>query len=284
MAPYSQVTAVAIRQRSHFVHPLLFTISQLHSLSPNMSYGYPAPSIDLPYPWISQFDSNYQTAFYVNTVTGETSWNYPSPADVQQSSGGFKAGASGYEASYEPVTTSSFATTPSGQAASFYGNAGPAAPPSNTYSSQSAQLQSPMANSAGDGEPGERGLGKVVLAGGALYLAHKLYKDWQKNKLSTQQQSLLKPPQYAPRQQPPPNQGGYGRWTGRSQAFDPQEVYSQPQSAWSSTSSPGPTTYGQPQPAYQRPPSHGSTGYNPPPTSQFSVSLRAAAEHGCNPG
>lgn len=35
------------------------------------------PPTDLSYPWISEFDPNYQAYYYVNTQTGERTWTHP---------------------------------------------------------------------------------------------------------------------------------------------------------------------------------------------------------------
>lgn len=101
-------------------------------------------------------------------------------------------------------------------------------------------------------------------------MAHKLYKDWQKQKLSSQQQSMLRPPSYAPQQYAPQQQapqqstmgslfgGSGGGWGKREyadyppaqeRAFDPAQTYGDArlQQSWASdytpSSNPGPTSY-----------------------------------------
>ena len=236
-----------------------------------MSYPYqPAPT-DLAYPWISQFDPTYQADFYVNTETGETTWQHPSSFAGQQSRDFSQNNNNGYDSSYQAPATSSYPASGAGEAASFYHSAPSTSSATGAYQGPSAQ--GPIPEDVQGGEGGERGLGKVVVMGGALWMAHKLYKDWQKNKLSSHQQSLLKPPQFAPSQQPP--MGGYGQqYAPKAQAFNPQQVYSQPsvQQSWQQNSpSPAPSSYGQPQQSWAPGPAYGAPSYNNGPSDVYNV-------------
>ena len=228
-------------------------------------------SAPLSYPWISQFDENYRTEYYVNTETGTTQWERPRAAYAY---GGSDRGIGG------PSSTMSYASDPysqpragsapaTGEASSYYGSA-PVSTGSASYGQQPQQQQYTDTDGT-PGPDGERGLGKVVVAGGALWMAHKLYKDWQKKKLSTQQQSMLRPPSYAPQQYAPQQQapqqstmgsffgsGGGGGWGKRDyadyppapeRAFDPAQTYGDArlQQSWASdyppSSTPAPTSY-----------------------------------------
>ena len=227
-------------------------------------------SASLSYPWISQFDENYRTEYYVNTEMGTTQWERPSAAS---SYGGHdrSVGGSSSAMSYssDPYSQPHAASAPAtGEAASYYGSA-PVTTGSTSYSQQSQQQQYPPSDGT-PGPDGERGLGKVIVAGGALWMAHKLYKDWQKQKLSSQQQSMLRPPSYAPQQYAPQQQapqqstmgslfhGSGGGWGKREyadyppaqeRAFDPAQTYGDArlQQSWASdytpSSTPAPTSY-----------------------------------------
>ena len=272
----SAVLMTVAATSTSFPLPPTISFSALRQAIPplhvNMSYSMPPSATDLAYPWISQFDDSYQTFFYVNTETGETSWQHPGSGITQQSGDLYQSSYDGYGSpSYQatPATTS-YPSSGAGEAASFYSSS--SAPVNGGSSHQTTQA--PIPDAVEGGEPGERGLGKVVVMGGMLYMAHKLYKDWQKNKLNSHQQSLLKPPQFAPLQQPPP--AAYGQqYAAKAQAFDPQQVYSQPaiQQSWQSSPLPSPRQYGQAQPSYApQPPSYGTAPYTGSISSSYDVS------------
>lgn len=187
----------------------------------------------LPYPWITQFDPAQQATFYVNVETQESTWALP---DLNSSSASYQTAPAvdgtrgmsdnmyGGGASTGAAATQSYSSqyngsssNGGGEAASFYGSSGttPQAPGQSTFSDQT-QVQYDA-----NGQPiqdGERGLGKVIVGGGVMYMAYKLYKDYQKGKLK---QNQFKPPsnygqpsssqsQYRPQQQQQ-QYGGYGR-------------------------------------------------------------------------
>lgn len=163
----------------------------------------PAPGT-LPYPWITQFDPSHQTTFYVNVETQESTWTLPDLNSLSTSQhasmdggirampnnyhGGGAAGDSCPPATYQHPGDSARG---SGEASSFYASSGtvPQSPGESTHADQ-AQTQYDENGQPIQGD-GERGLGKVIVGGGAMYLAYKLYKDYQKGKLNQQQ---FKPP------------------------------------------------------------------------------------------
>lgn len=174
-------------------------MADYYSNSPTPAPGPPAEG-QLPYPWITQFDPTHQATFYVNLETQESSWTYPdlsnfpgpgvAPA-VQGTRGMSDNNAyyGGGAATSQNYPSSGSAGGGGGEAASFYGSSGttPQAPGQTTYSAPSEQQYD------ANGQPveGERGLGKIIVGGGAMYMAYKMYKDYQKGKLSKQQ---FKPP------------------------------------------------------------------------------------------
>lgn len=241
----------------------------------------------LPYPWVSQFDPNYQATYYANAETGETTWTRPDPnivysqppppdvvAAVEQSAshrGG--DGSSMYEMnSHAPPSSSNGGG--GGEAASFYSSAGvtPQAPSQSVTSIYPSQQQSQQEYGENGGQPvdGERGLGKVIIGGGLAYFAYKKYKEYQKGKLNQQQ---FKPPYQAPNpsNQTPqlhPPHGNYNYVHYPQEHFGPPKrddvganngyaVAGQqpPMPAWDQK--PSPAAYGGPPPnAYNGPPTN----------------------------
>ncbi|OXB33429.1 hypothetical protein J007_06898 [Cryptococcus neoformans] len=105
---------------------------------------------DLPPPWIRQFDSNYQTYFYVNPTTNPptTSWTHPSLAEGQ-------VHPEQAQAIHEAQQTGG---NNQGEAAKFLNSGSVADPATGSYNQpgqiQGAERQNP--------EAGERGLGSMV--------------------------------------------------------------------------------------------------------------------------
>lgn len=179
----------------------------------------PAPGT-LPYPWITQFDPIYQVTFYVNLETQESTWTLPdlsnasydppAPAvDGTRSApdGMYGGGVSDFNyssASFPSSSTGGPNTASSGEASSFYASSGtiPQAPGQSTYTDQTPP-QSYDANGQPIQGDGERGLGKIIVGGGAMYLAYKLYKDYQKGKLNQQQFKPPNPSDQTPQLHPP---------------------------------------------------------------------------------
>lgn len=175
----------------------------------------------LPYPWVTQFDQTHQATFYVNLETQESTWTLPDLSLASSPSyqafpavegtrgmsdnmygGGASNSYSRASITQSYPTSSNGAGGGNGEAASFYGSSGttPQAPGQTTYSDQTQ----PQYDANGQPiEGGERGLGKIIVGGGAMYLAYKLYKDYQKGKLSQQQFKPPNPSKITPQLHPP---------------------------------------------------------------------------------
>lgn len=232
----------------------------------------PPPEGFLPYPWVTQYDPQYQTTYYANTETGETQWTPPDPntvssqlpppdAAVQGTRGMYDGASSQYGGGAYPsaqnyTSTGNAANTGTGEAASFYGSSGttPQAPGQTSYSSQDPQQQQQYDE---NGQPvdGERGLGKVIVGGGLAYFAYKRYKDYQKGKLNQQQ---FKPPYQAPNpfNQTPQLHPPHGKYTG---VHYPQAHFSP---AYRDNNTPAPT------PAWDQKPTPSAYG-GPPPAGAY---------------
>jgi len=213
------------------------------------------PSDTLPPPWVQQFDTTNNAPFYVNTQTNESSWVHPferdeyrnmvipepSPSAYQVDAGysGSTRGMSsnGYQ---EPYASSPYPSQDSGagygssvgggQAASFYNSGGGAQP-------YQPSQQGPIPDDDGGavGPDGERGIGKVVAGGVALYMAKKMFDKWQAGK---------KPQQHQPHYGAPPVQ---------SQSYpSSQQSYGMPSMVSSFFGS-------------NKPPAQGYNSYGPPP-------------------
>lgn len=173
---------------------------------PSSPLPAPAPGT-LPYPWVTQFDPTHQATFYVNLETQESTWTLPdlsnlpsfNPPPAPAVDGARSASDNGtyygggvaddsYSHSTAPYPSSNTGQAAvGGEASSFYASSGttPQDPGQSTYTNQTQPPQSFDANGQpiqGSGD-GERGLGKMIVGGGAIYLAYKLYKDYQKGKL-----------------------------------------------------------------------------------------------------
>jgi hypothetical protein len=150
-------------------------LSSNPSIKSIMSY-YPASAPQLPYPWSSHYDSNYDALYFSNSETGESRWTHPfeSAQDVQ----GGNYNSDSYSTNSAPATTSyaSGGQAPAtGAASSFYGSEPPV---------QSSQYNNPYPDQTqgqpdANAEPGERGLGKVVAGGAVLYMGYKMLKKYQ---------------------------------------------------------------------------------------------------------
>lgn len=241
----------------------------------------PAPPAGgwLPYPWVTQFDPQYQTTYYANAETGESSWTPPDPNVVYSqpppSPGPMQSTSRGdmYNAASTPAATSSnnagAGGSSGGEAASFYGSAGTAPMSQQASSHQSSytpqdQQQQQQYDENGQPIDGERGLGKVIIGGGLAYFAYKKYKEYQKGKLNQQQ---FKPPYQPPNHnnetpQLHPPHGGYNYVHYPQEHFGPPKRDNldmmntngppPPMPAWDQKPSPSP--YGGPPPnAYNAP-------------------------------
>lgn len=242
----------------------------------------PAPPAGgwLPYPWVTQFDPGYQTTYYANAETGESSWTPPDPNVVYSqpppSPGPIHSASRGdmYNAASTPAATSSnnagAGGSSGGEAASFYGSAGmapmsqQASSQQSSYSPQDQQPQQQQYDENGQPIDGERGLGKVIIGGGLAYFAYKKYKEYQKGKLNQQQ---FKPPYQPPNHnnetpQLHPPHGGYNYVHYPQEHFGPPKRDNldmmntngppPPMPAWDQKPSPSP--YGGPPPnAYNAP-------------------------------
>jgi hypothetical protein len=233
----------------------------------------PAPPAEglLPYPWITQYDPSYQSTFYVNVETNETSWTPPDPSTVtsqppaQLERGMYDSGcpsSSGYDnyggggatpySQNNGYQNGSSNGHGSGEASSFYGSAGvtPQGPGQATHSSSQGQQQ---IDENGQPVDGERGLGKVIVGGGMAYMLYRMYKKNQHNK------QQFKPPSSGPPQQ------GYGTMQG-GHGYNKQPQPQQ-QPYYHSQAPPAPIWD-------QKPSQHTPYGGAPPPARDYQVRFR----------